>query len=642
MKHKKRRGRKLLEVLMLKGMNLMSRRRYEEATDVYKEVISYGHSPYISGAYVNLSQALWLSNLEKTEILDESIALLEKAMEAKPTNQTARLIASNFYLMKGEMDRGILLFSEVTDKSILWQEAQYVKMNNEILYNKSLSNPDELVGSIDYLEKIYDIQKDLSPAIREILRGTYIANKQFQKAYKMMIDQEEQLATKPELLIGYYANASFQCGVLLDNPAEGVTLAKKGIELFKNQPAPYKSKHLGSYNTLVTNLGMSYLLLEQYQNVISLLEPHVKKNPNNSDYQNLGKAYFRLGNYEKGLKYIQCALYISKDEQVYQLKGDIHYHQGEYKDSVDSYLKALSFLNEIEVDFSFEDENGSNIKSILIDEKGTNKEIVSRLIEGYIQIGEYEMAKSLIVNLRKEWPLEESMLFKERNLDKFILHKLKEEEINQNVNRLNQHILEMNKKHQEEMNEVKEWAVNILKIQNNFDDIDSESMSEGDWKVLMKEMHRIAEEMKSELKTSIEHTRIRERFREEFPALSEKGLDFISTAEYLYQVHKDNDIDFAPIVVEYSKVIETEINRILLAKGIVKKKKKWKPLTLGKLRGKVSDEAKLTIPGINEFLSEVIGHRNRSAHTGQSTRTRIDQLRGLLFEKGWLRTILEL
>lgn len=94
----------------------------------------------------------------------------------------------------------------------------------------------------------------------------------------------------------------------------------------------------------------------------------------------------------------------------------------------------------------------------------------------------------------------------------------------------------------------------------------------------------------------------------------------MATAEYLFQHHKDSTIDFAPIMVEFCKVVENEL-RILL---------KQDNLTLGQAIQQI-EQFKIN-PLIKELskLKEIYLCRNGSAHTGVSTKEKVERIRELL------------
>ncbi|SER92670.1 hypothetical protein SAMN04487944_1132 [Gracilibacillus ureilyticus] len=150
-------------------------------------------------------------------------------------------------------------------------------------------------------------------------------------------------------------------------------------------------------------------------------------------------------------------------------------------------------------------------------------------------------------------------------------------------------------------------------------------------------MHKIALSMKEANKDSnVDYIQLKEKIEKRFPNLHPDSLEFLTTGEYLYQVHQDNIIDFAPIVVEFSKVVENELNHSLKNHNIINKKQS---LTLGQIYHKFNNVSIKNWPNIHEFLELVIKLRNGSAHTGKSTKSKVNSLRNMLFNDNWLQLI---
>jgi hypothetical protein len=121
-----------------------------------------------------------------------------------------------------------------------------------------------------------------------------------------------------------------------------------------------------------------------------------------------------------------------------------------------------------------------------------------------------------------------------------------------------------------------------------------------------------------------------------YPTLSNKGLEFLSTGEYLFSLHSNSEIDFAPIIVAFSKSVEVELNHFLKRKGWRNKKE----LTLGQVKFQLEKGKLIEDSWMLENLSELIKFRNGSAHTGTSTREIVQKVKNLIFNQGLLEKIL--
>lgn len=184
------------------------------------------------------------------------------------------------------------------------------------------------------------------------------------------------------------------------------------------------------------------------------------------------------------------------------------------------------------------------------------------------------------------------------------------------------------------INKLRNWVGDLIKLQSNMseqDDLESDKF----WVSYENKMDSILSEMKLEAQEAkkLNYDIILNNFKFKYGRLSSKALSCLATAEYLYKVNKESMIDFAPIIVEYSKVFEIELNQRL-------------KLVPTRMLG----ELIYYIQGINEnnwnrilnCLRKAKKVRNGSAHTGISTLAKVEEMRNMLFNEGWLEYILNL
>ncbi|TWT27736.1 hypothetical protein [Planomicrobium sp. CPCC 101110] len=215
-------------------------------------------------------------------------------------------------------------------------------------------------------------------------------------------------------------------------------------------------------------------------------------------------------------------------------------------------------------------------------------------------------------------------------------------EIKKQGDRSSKELVEMNlgiSEVKEGVREANQSLVKLVHLQNQYTYTKKEEdLTEEEWRAILNQIHEIALEMKDRSKTdTVDYQVIKIEFKVRYPKLSEKGLNFLSTGEYLYQVHKGIDFDYAPIMVEFSKVIERELNLLL------EKMQLGKNLTLGNINYLVADKKILVdkLRGIGSFLTELVKYRNGSAHVGESTQAKVEKVRSLLFDEGWIERIIK-
>ncbi|NJD22054.1 MAG: hypothetical protein FIA82_05225 [Melioribacter sp.] len=137
--------------------------------------------------------------------------------------------------------------------------------------------------------------------------------------------------------------------------------------------------------------------------------------------------------------------------------------------------------------------------------------------------------------------------------------------------------------------------------------------------------------------------------------LSNDGKLFFATAEYLFQRGNDLTMDYAPIMVEYCKVLEIELNKKILNKLEVWCKQynviiqtgpnqtnKFSKVTLGnfsfifhdrnflKFSESISNSFKDSIDDLTKVIKSVVELRNSSAHIHATTKEKILEIRSIL------------
>lgn len=188
-----------------------------------------------------------------------------------------------------------------------------------------------------------------------------------------------------------------------------------------------------------------------------------------------------------------------------------------------------------------------------------------------------------------------------------------------------------------ELSEMKHSTIQLTQLQNKYMYARKEKeLREDEWENLIKEVHEVALEMKENAKDEkILYESIYVKSQHQYPYLTKKGISFLSTGEYLYQIHKGQDLDFAPIMIEFAKVIEVELNTF------INNQTNSKSYSLGMLShennlGRFFNNRE---KNVYSFLNKVVEYRNGSAHTGVSTQKKVEEMRRLLFTEGWIKEI---
>jgi len=626
------------EELYQKGSYYAVQENYRMAAKTFKKVIRVKGTYFETGAYVNLAQAIFLPDPQNELLQSKALGYIEKALEIKPTNQVALSTGILISLFKKDYEVCLSYFSQIEDLESLKNNPYNLQdwVYNS-LHSLSLEDSKFLSKQVHLVETIYKRDKKIIPEVGHILIRTYASLQEFKKAYSIMDELETLHRSHPEVYLDHFINFSIESTFLHKQPLEGVTYAKQGIEMYNKQGLKFKKRHADKFEKLESNLSSALLMSGQYNETIQLLTPKVKMKPNNGDYHNLAYAYYKIGNYEDGLKCTNNALFISQDELTWYLKSEIYYAKKQYKESLKYLLRAAYYVETLETSITSKDKE--LIRSINLDKPTTKKEIYTSLVNCYIALRQFSTAKTIITKLKEEWPFENQFKQLERHIDLFSDYDISDQETQKILHSLQKEINEQSVKHQNEIHKVRKWAVELLKLQNQISVDESNSLiEENDWSDFSAQMHKISLLMKSENKKElINYKEIKRGFKQSYPNMSNKGLEFLSTGEYLYKIHYHSEIDFAPVMVEFSKVIEVELNLLL-------KRKDWpnrKEFTLGQIKYQLEKEKKSNDESMLEFLRVLITYRNGSAHTGYSTREKVQEVKSLILDQGWLKSILD-
>ncbi|HFJ9472421.1 tetratricopeptide repeat protein [Bacillus cereus group sp. MYBKT111-2] len=624
------------------GDRLLTKGIYEPAIEKFSQVIELAKNtsyPYLSGAYTNLAKATFESSnsdeLDQKKI-EEALEYIQKALQIKPSNQAAKYWAVSLLIFQKDFSGAIEYFFELTNQAFIQQSIFFLEM----MQQPAIKGEDSIKKAAPAIEKLYQKYKKKNHIFGNIMAYTYQAQGEIQKAYQTYQELLHNYSDNPLVYLQICINFTLFCCDPLKSPKEAKRIATEGITIYKNQRASFQNQNEHLYEFLTSNLGISYIGLHEYKEAVELLEPMVAKNPINTNIHNLAYAFYRLGDYDSALKYCERALYISTDEVGLFVKAEILYSKQMYEEALILYKKAMAFIDDGNNHLEFVDGDSQRIFSFSLNQDEEKSKIYVGIIHCYIALKDYLSAKAFIQLGLKKWPYEDELIKMDKNVDMLMEHRLIERDIQSKMQTLLKDVEKLKDIHKNEIAEVREWALKLLKLQSRCTKDDEIILeSEEDWRVILKQMHEIALTMKENKgNVDIDYNQVKENFQKEFPKLNPDSLEFLSTGEYLYQIHQEGEIDFAPVMVEFSKVIETELNQLLKKHKVIKKNQS---LTLGQIKHYLQKAKIKTLPNINEFLEQLIMYRNGSAHTGKSTKEKVKFIRNMILNDGWLKLILK-
>lgn len=613
--------RTYIEELFKQGNEMLNKSKYSEATECFEKVVEYGESEFLGGSYVNLAKCLNESSLENDEDNSKKIEeYLQKALIIKPTNQAAFANYFWYHLNNKRYAKAIEYILKVDIKQILDQGLFFLDQIHDY------TNEQEA-------DAFYSLFKRHTRHSRILVNVAmwHLNNGTPHKAYHYLKESLQIVGNDINVLSGL----SMVC-IVLNNPVEAEEYCKIGIKTLetKRNDVVVQNSMEGFYS----NLALSYLNQQKYSDVVELLSDKVVRFPNNTDFHNLAFAHYMLGNIDEATLNCQKALYIAEDETSYYLMGECFFQGKDYASAIDWYKKALAFLNREHVTFHLEDRN-LNIKSVLLDSKTTLKTIYINLVNALIQTEDYTSARAFQEMAKDKFPYDQDIKRSDSIIESIRSKSIEVEKVKSHVEFIEEELLKQHDVLKDRTDKVKEWALNLLKLQSRC--VKDEVLiikSESDWRVIENQMVSIADAMKSSYPSTALYQKIEGTITSDFLGLDQKSLTFFITAEYLFQVHKEaSHIDYAPIMIEYCKVVENELNVILKQKKLIDKKN----LTIGQLLYEMEHSRIKLLSEFMPTLRTILLYRNGSAHTGESTREKTEVMRGLLMNDGWLKYLLK-
>ncbi|EFU43867.1 hypothetical protein PVOR_01610 [Paenibacillus vortex V453] len=609
--------------LFKRGNELLNRSKYSEAIECFKKVIEYGDNEFLSGSYVNIAKCLNERSLETKEDSSNQIEeYLQMALKIKPTNQAAFANYFWYHLFNKRFTEAIEYFMLIEVKAIFDQGI--------ILLEKIHEYKNEREADAFY--NLYKKNLKYSRILVNVAMW-HLNNGTSHKAYLYLKESHQRVGNDINILSGL----SLTC-LVLNNPIEAEEYCILGInalEAMKNKENKVQNSIEGFYS----NLALAYLNQHKYSEAVELLSLKVIRYPNNTDFHNLAFAQYMLGRFDEA--YINCekALFIAEDETSYFLMGECQYAKKEYERAILWYKKALAFINDKQTSYNVEDET-MNIISTLLDSKKTLKKIYLNLINALLESNEYLSAAAFQEIALTKFPYDHDIKRLSNVIRMLDIKNLEIETVNERVNLIIRELSEQREKLEERSEKVREWALELIKLQDRCikDDI-LVIQTEDDWRVIENQMVSIADAMKSSSPSDAIYQKIDAKMKNDFYGLNEKSLNFLITAEYLYQIHSNtSNIDFAPIMIEFCKVVENELSVKMKQKKMIEKKKNF---TLGQLLFELERHRISSFTEFVPILKTILLYRNGSAHTGSTNVEKTGMVRNLLFEEGWLNYLIQ-
>lgn len=639
--------------LYYQAQSLFQEKKFRQALIIFKVLKSFMKSPYLTGVHTTIASCY--SGLNESENTDKYNELIKEhllmALELKPSNQIAlNQLYQLYFYEKNYFGLVNECLPDVSNEDIATQSPEGLTTTNNLSLllrlifasipdiKKSLTNSEitQLVEVLHNKEKIVSNEK-IALMIRHIVLNI-CWDLDEHLSYQYTMKALESATSKSEK--AYLYN---RLGLSLTN-FDITDAGKKALDYFHKALNLTDLSKKVEIEAIRTNIAMGYILNKDYQLAIELLIPKIKQEPTNTDLYNLGRAYHLQKHYLKAEENIQKALLLLEDEITYELLADNDYCLENYAQAIENYKHSIFFIQNNPYTNRFKDSNDKFVISSIVAHHSEKvlERLYSKLIQCYMETDNFKHAYYYLGIAIKNYP--DKMSFKQQIniLEKIIEVKENYIELDKEFKKIDKEYKNLHTKFVKNRTVSQELATTLFKIQSLFENTDIEDIGEDDFTSYQriigdKVIKKILMNLNKSNKNSIHLSEIEKNIRTNFSFLSEKSIKFLYTAEYLYTSLKDEKIDFAPIMVEYCKVIENELLYRLFNLNIIGSKKDY---SLGKIIATFESMPNILDTKVINSLHEIRLLRNGSAHTGETTINKIERIRKKYYkEKGLINII---
>ena len=198
------------------------------------------------------------------------------------------------------------------------------------------------------------------------------------------------------------------------------------------------------------------------------------------------------------------------------------------------------------------------------------------------------------------------------------------------------------KSFQDELANTRKWACDVLKLNDITVEISDQDIKDDEiWSQYQAKVLIIVEKMKEEeLQKTGKHQfeTIKKELMQKYIKFEEKDMNFLATGEFLWKNYKDQLVDFSPILISYSKFLESVLRKMLLRRRIITndeesmlgasiRELRYHPYSFGSYN-------KELVRKITYKLSDFTQYRNKAAHPEGVTSSMLESAKNILFATG--------
>lgn len=573
----------------------------------------------ITGTYVNMALAKRVLYFFSQNIadLEEAKEFCLYALKLKHDNQVALRMLYGICLDLKQYSEAATALTQYEDKNI------YNPMSIQIVeeYQNAIERAnrkdysDEIKTGLDEITNILIEKFGMNAGLCAIAVSYYLGiGNDALKAYEL---GKRSIEEYPNAVT--YNSLGWVClSPEINRKGAAIEFFKTAIELAESEEM--KKEFVGNYFIALLENG-------QFEIAEKVMCDLLEKYPCNRNFSNYAELLKRQGKYEEALEWGKKALFILEDDTTLLVVADIYKKMKQYEKAVFMYKKCLEHITSDKNVYQFEDINGKHLYSIASD--NSLEMIMYEALKGIISslnfMNDYEQAKAYLQIAEDKLPQRS-----EWEIWKQILPEI--EGANQRYIEVKEKLAQNSKKYAEQKTSIRQWALQLIQLQNSSGQLDLDE--DDDWEKYEESMDAILNNMVQLInKDSTIYQNSKNWVDSTYVHLDADAKEFLITAETLYEIHKMSIIDFAPIVVEYCKVVEKQL-RIKIGSQIPRDKK-----MLGQVIGEISQR---NIQPYCLYLSDlqVVNQlRRSSAHAGLLTKSDVDTIRNIFYQNNLLNNL---
>ncbi len=646
-----------LNYLFQKATELKECRQFDSAIEILQMIVDNSDglpNDFMTGVYNTLGSCYYEKSLSSGDIIlrnreiKKAESNIKKALDLKPMNMTAVENLFGVYLQ----NRDYYGCCELIAKYDLYDSRRY--KSDDPFFVKTLEVFPEIIRkeikkSEEFFNSIYELHSKYrdSYAYSHFL-FTYSFMLGFKNKSLMLImdcfNPEYYQSLSKDYQLALYSERLFtETGIsdrkeLTGSVKEADDFYKKNKDSFSvEMKAIYAGNRVGALAKIGAPIDDDFWEIS-------------KEIPNeyrdNTYYYNLAKAFLQYGDYDEAIRLGNAAIMTKSDDQDMTLLGRAYMGLGDYTEAIEWFKKALGFiLDGKEDDYTLGDFRVESFTSESINER--NSDVYKYLIQAYFANKEYDFAQAVLMKYKEAG-------YPEDTIDSEMILRI-ESEIAGEKDEIQSAYDELTTELEKEKAETSILKRNALDWYKKLLDCqlvdDKETVDDEEW-----ESHH-SEKMDKAIKSIIvycgnkdskNYQNITSLIDKRFPKLEKTSRNFLATAEQIYTEFEDNKfIDFAPVMVEYSRFIETLLWRYInnsqeyKLSGQKAKEFNNQGETLGAATY-VAGRRGGSLFKYHEKLQWIKDNRNRSAHINVSREPEVSGIRKFLWESDIVDTLCDI